>query len=75
MNKAATPTEAQPYWIVKATNHADRFGIDYPFTRYQDRERAGRVAAKMAERTGVSMHVVRLDADGTETDEGAYGPV
>lgn len=68
----ATPTE--PYYIVKAANHAERFGADYPFTRYPERERAGRVAAKMAERTGVKMHVIRFDADGTETDEGSYGP-
>lgn len=68
---------AAAYYIIKAANHDEKFGPDYPFTRYPDRERAGRVAAKMAERTGVQMTVLYIEKRmGVEIQmpDGTYGP-
>lgn len=65
------------YYIVKAVDHDQKFGAGYNFTQYGDRERAGRVAAKMASRVGVAMTVIRVEKRGgfeVMVDEGTYGP-
>lgn len=62
------------HWIIRAENHAERFGPDYVFQKYQDRERASRVAEKMASRVGVAMNVVFVDESGLETFERAFRP-
>lgn len=69
-----TNNTATTYYIIKAANH-DELGFpkDYAFTRYNDREVAGKVALKMANRKNVTFTVIMF-CEGVQAAAGTYGP-
>lgn len=66
--------ENETTYIIIADNH-DELGLpaDYKFTKYRDREVAGKVAQKMADRKGVGFTVTMI-VDGVRSEAGRYAP-